>query len=110
MLIPVMRSGQDDPALVPNDLLRIKKIETQQAIQDFACVERCVPHVSDLQTRHKLERFRPIGSRVGGNRGVLVADSPMLHVAGFGWAFAIEPGAITPFGIERDSVGRIGDH
>ena len=67
VLIPVVSPGEHGPALVPDDLLWVKKSDPEQPIQNLTSVDTGVPHVPDLKARHQLERFRPLGARVGGD-------------------------------------------
>src|ERR1019366_4276982 len=82
VLIPVVGSGEHNPALVPNDLLGIEEADPQQTIQHLPCEDRGVPNVGGLQTSHELERCRPVGTSVRGNGGIGVALGALLHVAG----------------------------
>ena len=100
MLIPVVRARENRPALVPDDLLRIQKADPQQAVEHFAREDGRVPDVGDLKTRHQFEGLRPVGARVAGDGRFGVALGPVLHVAGLGGPAAVQPGAVTPFGIE----------
>ncbi len=94
---------------VPDDLLVVEEADPQQAVRDLAGELRGVPDVGDLQARDEFEGFRPIGARVPGDGRLGVALGPVLHVAGLGGPAAVQAGAIAPFGIELNSVRRIGD-
>ena len=110
MLKPVVRPREHRPPFVPDDLLVMQEADPQQAVEHFARELRCVPDVRDLEARHQFEGFGPVGARVAGDRGFGVALGPVLHVAGFGGPAAVQAGAVAPFGIELDSVRRIGHH
>jgi len=64
MLEPIQRSRQDDPPLVPNDLLVVQEADTQQTIENLAGEFAGVPHVAHLKIRQKFESPGPIGTRV----------------------------------------------
>src|ERR1035437_8785941 len=107
VLIPVVGSGEHNPALVPNDLLGIEEADPQQTIQHLPCEDRGVPNVGGLQTSHELERCRPVGTSVRGNGGIGVALGALLHVAGLRGPASVQPGTVAPFRIEFDPIGRI---
>ena len=65
-----MRPGENRPAFVPDDLLRIQEADPQQAVQNLAGEFRGVPDVSDLEAGHQGEGLRPVGAGVAGDRGV----------------------------------------
>src|SRR5437868_6285968 len=110
MLKPVMRAGEDGSSLVPDNLLMMQKTDPQQAIQDLAGEFRSVPDIRHFKAWHQRERLRPVGPRIGGDGRVGVASRPLLHVAGFRRSAAIQAGAVTPLGVELDSVWWIGHH
>src|SRR5688500_4148409 len=99
MLIPVMRSRQNDATLVPDDLLRIKKSDAKQSVQNLARVQTSMPDVADPNARHEREGLGPIRPRVAGDGCFGVARGALLHVTGLGGAAAIQAGAIPPLRI-----------
>ena len=110
MLIPVVCTREDGPTLVPNDLLRIQEPDTEQPVEDVARKDRCVPNVSDLETRDEFEGLRPVWARVAGNPRSRVPLAPIFHVAWLGSPAAVQTGAIPPFGVELNSVWWVRNH
>jgi len=64
MLEPVKRASEDCPPFVPDDLLVVLEADSQKPVEDLAGKLAGVPHVSQLQGGHQLERFAPIGPRI----------------------------------------------
>jgi hypothetical protein len=110
MLEPVVRAGEYGSAFIPDNLLMVEKADPQQTVENLAGELRRMPNVRHLEARHQCERVRPIGSRVTAYGGLVVTFGPVLHIAGFGRPAAIQAGAVTPFGIEFNTVRRVGDH
>src|SRR5260370_10470945 len=69
-----------------------------------------MPDVRDLETRDKFKGLGPIRPRVPRDGGFGVPLRALLHVAGLGRAAAVQAGAIAPFGIELDTIRRVGGH
>jgi hypothetical protein len=59
-----VRAGEHGAPFVPDDLLVMEKADAEQTIEHFARELAGVPHVSDLETRHQRESFRPVGARI----------------------------------------------
>src|SRR5258706_15506474 len=110
MLKPVMGAGQNDSRLIPNNMLMMHESDAQQTIENLARKRRGVPDICHLKTRHKLKSLRPIGSRVPGNCCLGMTRGATLHVTRLGGAVTIQAGAVTPFRIELDPVGRVSHH
>src|SRR5262249_39642846 len=92
------------------DLLMVQETNPQQAVEHLPRELGGVPDVSDLEARDKGERIRPIGARVRRNGSLGVALGAVLEVARLGRATAVEPGAITPLGVELDAIRGISHH
>src|SRR5678815_1910112 len=73
MLVPVVRSRQNDATLVPNDLLRIEESYPKQSIEHLARVNRSMPDIHHGEARNKLESLRPVGPSVARDGGFGVA-------------------------------------
>src|SRR5579871_3763012 len=69
-----------------------------------------MPHVRDLEARHEFERFRPICASIPGDRCLIVALCPFLHVARLSRPVTIQSSTIAPFRVELDPVRRVRDH
>ena len=89
MLIPVVRPRKHGAPFVPDDLLRIKKADAQESVENFARKDGGVPDVSYLKTRRQFERLRPICPGVPGDGRFGVALSAALNVTGLGGPAAI---------------------
>src|SRR5262249_16727230 len=96
--------------LVPNDLLVMNKSDAQQTVENLPRELRCVPNIGDLKARDELERFGPVGAGVGRDRSIVVALSPLLHIARLRRPAAAESGTVAPLRIKLDAVRRIGHH
>ena len=107
MLKPVERPREHRPPLVPDNLLMMLEADPQKAVQHLAREHRCMPDVSDLETRDQFERLRPVGARVAGDRGFGVPLGALLHVAGLGRAASVQAGSIAPLGIKLNTVWRV---
>src|SRR4051794_26410961 len=53
--VPVVRPRENDPALVPDNLLWVQESDALKTVQHFACENGSVPHVRNLNTRYQLE-------------------------------------------------------
>jgi hypothetical protein len=107
MLIPIVSTREHRAALVPDDLLRIQKVDAQQAVQNLSREDGRVPDVGDLQARYMFERLRPIRPCIAGDRCFCVARSAFFQIARLGGPAAIQAGAISPLRIEFDTVRRV---
>ncbi len=107
---PIGRSRKHRSALIPDDLLMMEEANPQQPVQHFASELGRMPHVRHLETRHELERLRPVGSRVAGDRGLGVTLRAALHVRRLGRAVLVDSSSVPPFRIQFDSVRRICHH
>ena len=112
VLKPVMRSREDRSPFVPDDLLVVQEADPQQSVQHLARELRGVPDVGHLQAGHQFERVGPICPRIARDRGFGVALAcRLLHVTrASGRPAAVQAGAVAPFRVEFDSVGRVCDH
>jgi hypothetical protein len=65
MLKPVQGSREHGATFfIADDLLVVDKANAKEAVEHLAREFACMPNVRDLETRHQLECFRPIGTRV----------------------------------------------
>src|SRR5579862_8652360 len=69
-----------------------------------------MPDVGRLEARYKSKRVGPISARVPRDRSFGTALGALLHVARLRGSAAVQPGAISPFRIQLDSVGWISHH
>src|SRR4051794_3265328 len=81
VLIPVVGPRQDRSSLVPDDLLRVKKPDPDEPVEDLPGEHRGVPDVRDLETWHELECRGPVRAGVSRDLCLVVALRPLLHVA-----------------------------
>ncbi len=95
-----------DRATAVSRIWKAHEADPEQPGHHFARKLRGVPDVADLQVGEKRENLGPIGTGVTGYRRLGVALGPVLHVAGFRGYAAVQAGAIPPFGVELDPVGR----
>ena len=109
MLEPVGCAREHGAPFVPDDLLVVRKPDPEQAIEDLPCKLRGVPHVAHLQTGHQRKGLRPVGAGITGYGRFPVSWSALLHIARFGSA-TVESGAVAPFRIKLDPIGRVGHH
>jgi hypothetical protein len=84
MLKPVMRSREDCPLFIPDDLLRMLEADPQQTVEHLARVLRGMPDIPYFETRNQCESVRPIGARVARDTGYLMALGPLFFVTGRG--------------------------
>ena len=107
---PALLHGNDDERDQEQQAHQQAGKDQQQAIENFACELRGVPHVSHLEARHQCECFRPVCAGVAAYRSFVVALGSVLHIAGFGRSAAIQAGPITPLGIEFNPVRWVRNH
>src|ERR1035438_799332 len=100
VLIPVMRSGENGPALVPNDLLGIQEPDTLQPVENFPGVDGSMPYVRDLKTGYEFKGFRPVCTRVAGNRSLCVTFGSVFHITGFSRPTSVQAGTVAPLGVK----------
>src|ERR1700689_879839 len=50
---PVMRSREDGPPFIPDDLLMVQETDPQQAIQNLAGELRSMPNIPHFETRNQ---------------------------------------------------------
>src|ERR1019366_3383660 len=93
----------------PSQLLRVEEADSLKSVQDIPGKDTRVPDIRHLNARHKLECFRPIGSRIARDGGLCVALPSVFHVAGLRGPAAVQARATPPLAVERDPVRRISD-
>src|ERR1022692_81029 len=100
MLVPVVRAGENRPAFVPDNLLRVQESDAFQPIEHFPGEDRSVPDVSDLKAGYQFKGAGPVGARVAGNRRLRMSLGPMFHVTCLGRPAAVEASAVAPLGVK----------
>src|SRR5579859_4395878 len=89
VLEPVVRARKDGSTFVPNDLLVVKKSDTQQAVQNLAREFAGVPDVGHIETRNEREGIGPVSAGVAGDRSLGVTGGSLFHIAGLGRPAAV---------------------
>ena len=81
------------------DDVRLKESDAQQPVQHLAGEQGSMPHVGNLDAGYERKGLGPVRPGIAGDRRFRVALGARLHVTGLGGAAAVQPGAVTPFGV-----------